>query len=59
MYQGRFKSFPIESDGHLLTLCRYVARNALSAGLVSRAEDWTWGGLWRGEHRIDTWLESA
>ena len=38
---------------------RYVERNALSAGWVSRAEDWTWGGLWRPEHRLDTWLESA
>ena len=47
LYQGRFKSFPVEEDGHYLTVCRYVERNALRAGLVRRAEDWRWGSLWR------------
>jgi putative transposase len=43
LYQGTFKSFPVQTDDHLLTVCRYVERNALRAGLVSRAEDWSWG----------------
>jgi len=47
VYQGRFKSFPIQQDHHLLTVCRYVERNALRAGLVRRAENWQWGSLWR------------
>ena len=46
IYQGRYKSFPVQSDTHFLTVCRYVERNALSAGLVTRAEDWRWGSLW-------------
>ncbi len=50
LYQGRFKSFPIQSDDHCLTVCRYVERNALSAGLVKRAEDWRWGSLWARTH---------
>ena len=45
LYQGRFKSFPVQDDEHFLTLCRYVEGNALRAGLVRRAEDWPWGGL--------------
>jgi putative transposase len=45
VYQGRFKSFPVQCDDHLLTVCRYVERNALRAGLVERAEDWMWGSL--------------
>ena len=49
LYQGRFKSFPIQEDDHLLTVCRYVERNALRPGLVRRAEDWRWGSLWRRE----------
>ncbi len=40
LYQGRFKSFPVQSDEHLLTVIRYVERNALGAGLVTRAEWW-------------------
>ena len=47
LYQGRFKSFPVQDDGHFLTLCRYVERNALRAVLVPRAQEWRWGSLWR------------
>ena len=46
LYQGRFKSFVVQSDEHFLTVCRYVERNALRANLVERAEDWRWGSLW-------------
>ena len=47
VYQGRFKSFPIQDDDHFFVGCRYVERNALRAQMVSRAEDWRWGSLWR------------
>lgn len=49
VYQGRFKSFPVEDDGHFLTVCRYVERNALRANMVDRAEDWKWCSLWRNK----------
>ena len=49
LYQGRFKSFPIQEDEHLLTVLRYVERNALRANLVKCAEDWRWSSLW---HRV-------
>src|SRR5258706_8667743 len=45
LYQGRFKSFPIEEDEHLLAVLRYVERNPLRAKLVRRAEAGRWGGL--------------
>lgn len=45
LYQGRYKSFPVEADGHLLTLLRYVDANPLRARLVDRAEAWRWSGL--------------
>jgi len=45
VWQGRFKAFAIEQDEHLLTVCRYVERNPLRAGLVARAEDWPWSSL--------------
>lgn len=47
IYQGRFKSFPVQDDEHFLAVCRYVERNALRAGLVARAEEWRWGSLYR------------
>jgi putative transposase len=46
LYQGRFKSFPVQEDDHFLTVCRYVERNPLRANLVSRAELWKWSSLW-------------
>lgn len=50
LYQGRFKSFPVQKDEHFLQLCRYVERNALRAGLVERAEEWRWSSLYRREN---------
>lgn len=50
LYQGRFKSFPVQSDEHLLTVLRYVERNAQRANLVERAEDWPWSSLHRRLH---------
>ncbi|MES2792235.1 MAG: hypothetical protein V4719_21640 [Planctomycetota bacterium] len=43
VYQGRFKSFPIQ------TACRYVERNALRASLCTLAEEWPWSSLY---HRL-------
>jgi putative transposase len=47
LYQGRFKSFPVQDDPHFLTVARYIERNALRAKLVSGAADWRWSSLWR------------
>jgi putative transposase len=47
VYQGRFKSFPIQEDEHFLCVARYVERNALRARLVRRAEQWRWSSLSR------------
>lgn len=53
LYQGRFKSFPVQTDEHLLTVCRYVERNALSAELVKDASHWRWSSLWARQHGTD------
>jgi putative transposase len=50
LYQGRFKSFPIQCDQHLLSVCRYVERNPLRAGAVQRVEDWRWSSLWHRQN---------
>jgi putative transposase len=47
VYQGRYKAVPVASDEHLLRVCRYVERNPLRAGMVTRAEYWRWSSLWR------------
>jgi putative transposase len=45
LYQGRFKSFPIQTDDHFYQVVRYVERNALRANLVQEAEQWPWSSL--------------
>ena len=50
LYQGRFKSFPVQEEDYFLTVCRYVERNPLRAKLVPRAESWRWSSLWRWHH---------
>jgi putative transposase len=50
LYQGRYKSFPVESDEHFYQVLRYVERNALRANLVERAEECRWSSLWRRVH---------
>ncbi|WP_459554719.1 transposase [Lacunimicrobium album] len=47
LYQGRFKSFPIQDDEHFLTVCRYVERNPVRDELVTSAEQWPWSSLQR------------
>jgi putative transposase len=54
VYQGPFKSFPVQSDEHFYTVCRYVERNAVRAGFVDRVEDWQWGSVWAREHPAHT-----
>ena len=62
LYQGRFKSFPVQGDEHLLTVCRYVERNPLRANLVKQVETWRWSSLWHRMHDTgqefldDSWL---
>ena len=51
LYQGRFKSFPVQDDVHFLAVCRYVEANAFRAGLAKRAEEWPWGGLYARKNR--------
>jgi putative transposase len=43
VYQSRYVSRPIGEPRHYYSVLRYVERNALSAGLVKRAEEWQWG----------------
>jgi len=45
LYQGRYKSLPVERGGHFFTLVRYVERNAKRAALVKKAEDWPWSSV--------------
>lgn len=42
LYQGRYKSFPVEADEHFLILCRYIEANPFRAQLIKDATNWRW-----------------
>lgn len=50
LYQGRYKSFPVQDDDHFLTVSRYVERNPYAAGLCGRPDEWKHSSLWRWCH---------
>ena len=61
LYQGRYKCFPVETEGYFYQVVRYLERNALRANLVERAESWRWSSLRRVEREdpafpiVSTW----
>jgi putative transposase len=42
VWQGRFRSFVVQQDDHLLNLMRYVENNPVRSGLVDSALEWHW-----------------
>ena len=54
VWQGRFKSFPVQSDHHLITLLRYVEGNPVRAGMVASCREWLWSSVREreGEHYL-------
>jgi len=47
LYQGRYKSFLVDTDQYLLTAIKYVERNPVRAKLAGTCEAWEWGSAYR------------
>ena len=47
LYQGRYKSFPVQNDAYYLTALRYIEANPVRAGLVEDAGQWRWSSFRR------------
>jgi putative transposase len=47
IFQGRYKSFIVQNDPHLLTVIRYVERNPLRANMVKDLIKWKYSSYWR------------
>jgi len=45
LYQGRFKSFPVQGQYYYLTVLRYIEGNPLRAGLVRSSREWLWSSM--------------
>ncbi|MFQ5847098.1 MAG: transposase [Candidatus Methylomirabilales bacterium] len=42
LWEGRFKSSPIQADAYLLACCRYIELNPVRPSLVEAPEDYPW-----------------
>jgi REP-associated tyrosine transposase len=42
LYQGRYKSFPVQTEEYFYNVVHYVERNPVRAKLVEHAELWPW-----------------
>ncbi|HEX7150253.1 MAG TPA: transposase, partial [Thermoanaerobaculia bacterium] len=54
LFQGRFHALLIEKEAYLAQVLRYVALNAVRAGMVERPEDYAWSS-----YRAIAGLEAA
>jgi putative transposase len=54
VWQGRFKSFPVQRDEHLLMVLRYVLQNPVRSSLAELVGDWPWSS-WRRNELADPW----
>ena len=51
LFEGRFRSEPVNSEAYLKTVVRYIHQNPVKAGLVNRVEEWKWSSC-RGYYRL-------
>jgi len=56
VWQGRYKSFIVQQDEHLLTVARYIEGNPVRAMLADSAGDWMWSShqerVGKGEYKL-------
>jgi len=51
LFEGRFRSQPIQTQSHLRHLCRYIHGNPVKDGMTTDPADWQWSNYleWIGE----------
>jgi len=60
LWEGRYKSSPIETDAYLLACCRYVELNPVRAGMTETPAAYPWSSYrWHaGESQEYEWLDA-
>jgi REP element-mobilizing transposase RayT len=53
LFQGRFSSKLVETDGYLLVVVRYIVLNPVRASLVAHPSHWTWSSYRAHAGEID------
>lgn len=57
LWDGRYKTSPIDTDAYLLACCRYVEMNPVSAGMVAQPEQYRWSSYTNKIHGNWGWLD--
>jgi REP element-mobilizing transposase RayT len=60
LFEGPYKVVPVEDEGHLLHVCRYIHANPVTHGLVAEVEAWPYANYleWIGQ-RAGTLVDHA
>jgi REP element-mobilizing transposase RayT len=58
VFQGPYHDERVQTDEHLMEVCRYIVRNPVRAGLVEHPGDWRWSSFraTAGLERRPPWL---
>jgi len=59
LWEGRYKSSPIDTESYLLACCRYVELNPVRAGMVGDPAAYPWSSYQRhaGEGERFSWMD--
>lgn len=57
LWEGRYRSSPIETDAYLTACCRYVELNPVRAAMVSNVADYPWSSYRERASPMHGWLE--
>jgi putative transposase len=57
LWEGRYKTSPIEADAYLLACCRYVEMNPVKAGMVGMPEQYRWSSYIDRISGRSAWLD--
>lgn len=57
LWEGRYKSSPVDRDEYLLACCRYVELNPVRAGIVDDPEEYKWSSYKNKIGLSSTWLD--
>lgn len=58
LWEGRYRSSPVQSDRYLLACCRYIELNPVRAGMVTHPEEYRWSSYCqRMTGSTEDWLD--
>ncbi|WP_026340726.1 transposase [Thioalkalivibrio sp. ALJT] len=57
LWEGRYKSSPVQTDTYLVACTRYVELNPVRAGMVSAPEDYPWSSYLQRMGEVECWID--